>query len=418
MSTRFANSLIFTVAVTLTSLSTVAHAWGERGHFLIGYTAARLFETQPTKADQEKLGVFFSSRTIMFGHLSNIPDISWRDPRHPAVAKANDPNHHFDVEYITGRPDGSPAYLNNIRHIEPNLALFLKKYKNQPSALNPGEKIDMYSLGSGPFRAEQLYNGMVAAFRCAKSKEISADESKPNESWSAHDTFRFNMAARKHFHQPLKDGTYRCTKKTTRLEDLAAAVELGGVMSHFVGDLAQPFHVSADYDGWATGHGGIHAYFETYLLQYLDEKLENDVLTSAQKPARQKQIMNQLDLTTFKNKPIPTIIFHLIADSFSKRKAFYAADDQSIIRLGTKFPLGVKHPKNARKAVRKDFRDPSVQAAYRPLIVERLTVASYLLYKLWYQAWIDGGRPDVHDASYISMPYPLNVPFVREPKGL
>ena len=414
MSTRF---LLLTVSIATVIASNV-YAWGERGHFIIGHTAARLFETQPTKSDQEKLGLFFSSRAIMLGHLSNIPDISWRDPRHPRVAKANAPNHHFDVEYILGKPAHLPDYLNRIRHIEPNLSKFLEKYKNQPSALNPAKKIKMYSLGSAPFRTEQIFNEMVAAFRCAKSKEVAADESRSNESWWAHDTFKYNKVAREHFHEPLKSGDYKCTDKTTRLEDLAAAIELGGIMSHYVGDLAQPFHVSADYDGWATGHGGIHAYFETYLLQYLDENLSADVLKASQDPLRQKMILKQLALKTANHTRVATIMFHLIADSYSKRKAFYMADDRVVLKLGSKYPLGVKRPKHGRPAIRRDFRDPIAQAAYRPLIVERLSVASYLLYKLWYRAWVEGGRPDVHDASYISMPYPLDVPFIREPNGL
>ena len=32
-----------------------------------------------------------------------------------------------------------------------------------------------------------------------------------------------------------------------------------GVMGHFVGDLGQPFHNTTDHDGYAAGHGGIHA---------------------------------------------------------------------------------------------------------------------------------------------------------------
>ncbi len=414
MSTRF---LLLTVSIA-TLLASNVYAWGERGHFIIGHTAARLFETQPTKTDQEKLGIFFSSRAIMFGHLSNIPDISWRDPRHPNVVRANDPNHHFDVEYILGKPTHLAEYLNRIRHIEPNLAKFLKKYKNQPNALNPAKKVNMHSLGSAPFRTEQIFNEMVSAFRCAKSKEVASDKSRPNESWRTHDAFQYDKVAREHFQEPLKGGEYTCTHKTSRLEDLAAAVELGGIMSHYVGDLAQPFHVSADYDGWATGHGGIHAYFETYLLQYLDENLSAEVLKAAQDPQQQKMILEQLDLKTADHTRVSTIMFHLIADSYSKRKEFYQADDRVVLKLGSKFPLGVRRTKHGHPAIRRDFRDPIAQAAYRPPIVKRLTVASYLLYKLWYRAWVEGGRPDVHDASYISMPYPLDVPFIREPKGL
>ena len=41
------------------------------------------------------------------------------------------------------------------------------------------------------------------------------------------------------------------------------ALEEAGAMSHYIGDLSMPLHVSENYDGQMTGQKGIHSWFET-----------------------------------------------------------------------------------------------------------------------------------------------------------
>jgi len=45
-------------------------------------------------------------------------------------------------------------------------------------------------------------------------------------------------------------------EKEKFIEAVNQALLYGGIMSHFVGDLAEPHHTSANYDGWLTGQGG------------------------------------------------------------------------------------------------------------------------------------------------------------------
>lgn len=45
------------------------------------------------------------------------------------------------------------------------------------------------------------------------------------------------------------------------------ALQWAGAMSHYVGDLSQPLHVTQNYNGQLTGQTGIHAWFETTNLQ-------------------------------------------------------------------------------------------------------------------------------------------------------
>jgi hypothetical protein len=57
-------------------------------------------------------------------------------------------------------------------------------------------------------------------------------------------------------------------------------LQWAGAMAHYVGDLAQPLHVTHNYDGQLTGQKGLHAWFESINLgstpaNELEERVEN-----------------------------------------------------------------------------------------------------------------------------------------------
>lgn len=56
---------------------------------------------------------------------------------------------------------------------------------------------------------------------------------------------------------------YKLAVASLRSGDMKSGVEQAGVMSHYIGDLSQPLHVSENYDGKDTGNDGIHSWFET-----------------------------------------------------------------------------------------------------------------------------------------------------------
>jgi len=59
------------------------------------------------------------------------------------------------------------------------------------------------------------------------------------------------------------------------------AVQLAGVLGHYVGDLAQPMHLTSDYDGQSIGRRGVHRYFETTLVDEVSQQtLDRAVLES------------------------------------------------------------------------------------------------------------------------------------------
>jgi hypothetical protein len=68
--------------------------------------------------------------------------------------------------------------------------------------------------------------------------------------------------------------------RSSRYEE---AVQLAGAMSHYIGDLAQPLHVTVNYDGQLTGQKGIHKFFETDNLEDVSyNELHGEVTRRAQ----------------------------------------------------------------------------------------------------------------------------------------
>jgi hypothetical protein len=56
-----------------------------------------------------------------------------------------------------------------------------------------------------------------------------------------------------------------------------------GVLSHYSGDTAMPYHATSDWNGYSKGEGGIHFYFEADCVNVLEPGLAAAVLASARK---------------------------------------------------------------------------------------------------------------------------------------
>ena len=72
---------------------------------------------------------------------------------------------------------------------------------------------------------------------------------------------------------------YRRMVKALQAKDWDKVIQMAGVMGHYVGDIAQPMHVSSDYDGQSIGRPGVHKYFESTLVdQVPHDRLSGDVV--------------------------------------------------------------------------------------------------------------------------------------------
>lgn len=87
---------------------------------------------------------------------------------------------------------------------------------------------------------------------------------------------------------------YRLALQSLKSGDMKTALQYAGTMSHYIGDLSQPLHVSENYDGQMTGNQGIHAYFETTVIT--DEaKIRVDVKQRAQTLLRKRSFTKQFE---------------------------------------------------------------------------------------------------------------------------
>lgn len=75
---------------------------------------------------------------------------------------------------------------------------------------------------------------------------------------------------------------YGLALEALKKQDFATAVQMAGAMSHYIGDLSQPLHVTENYDGQQTKDPGIHKFFETDNLEAADPvALVDDVKAQA-----------------------------------------------------------------------------------------------------------------------------------------
>ncbi len=60
---------------------------------------------------------------------------------------------------------------------------------------------------------------------------------------------------------------FKKLKTALAAKDCMTALQMAGVLGHYIGDLSQPMHNSSDYDGQSIHKPGIHKYFESTLVE-------------------------------------------------------------------------------------------------------------------------------------------------------
>jgi hypothetical protein len=93
---------------------------------------------------------------------------------------------------------------------------------------------------------------------------------------------------------------YQLALNAFKAGDLKSGLEYAGALTHYVGDLSQPLHISENYDGQLTGNKGIHSYFETTIIK--DEfKVRDEVQKRAQNLLKDSQYLNQFNGNLMQN---------------------------------------------------------------------------------------------------------------------
>ncbi|MBK5256470.1 MAG: hypothetical protein JJE39_10590 [Vicinamibacteria bacterium] len=338
-----------------------AHAWGERGHDLVTRVAVRLLAAKVAKGTP--LATQFGRKEFMLGHLSNVPDIVWRN-QGEAIEKQNAPTHFLDLEYISPELTFSTAPLTLDLALARMKELCAIRPKGYVCAAPQGASPDENSAGTAPWRVGQLFRLAVESLKASKAGE------------------KIDSAAIDH------------------------AFLTAGIMSHFVGDLGNPYHTTRNYDGWESGQGGIHSYFESSLVSAYRLALDQEVFDAALTGRGLERVMKQLgaaDRKALSRDPV-ALAMALAFDSHTQLNAVNAIDRKFAV---TK-PSGVGPD---GKSVSAERRDPAeLRARFHDLTVERLATAAEVLADLWFLAWDEAGRPDFK--GYRSFVYPVGPEFI------
>lgn len=337
------------ISVALGS-SSLAQAWGGRGHHLICEVASFLVQ-------EKQLNQFLRTRAHVMGHLCNVPDTQWRNG--PAEqTQAGNSAHYVDLELLQNDVDSLPA----------DFRLLLQKYSGQKNQHDGKPFKDIHKeFGSNWWRAQQLYQ-----------RALSQKNKEQND------------------------------------EAIFAALVNLGVMGHFVGDNAQPLHLTIDYDGWKSGHGGLHSFYEDQVVGALDYGFHQKLY----KEALKLQVAAKMNQTKNKNEKAASAQssdWFLRGSVFDRMRNLGKLSFADVPELFKRDRVLAKSDLKEEKGMQLKTpakRKPAADCVkdFEPLIVKNMARAAVLLAQFWDEAYVELGRPDL--TQYKSYKYPSEVEFV------
>lgn len=330
--------------------SVQAFAWGGRGHDTICRVASFLVKEQG-------LQDYLHNKPQMMGHLCNMPDFYWKSLGGEANQLGNS-THFIDIEVIGLDVKDIPT---DFKKLSADFTGKPNKFKNDGSTI----KSIPTEFGSSWWRVDQfmrLIEGLSKEFALAPPPANFKEEQNND--------------------LPYNKLTYQMFVSM-------------GLMGHFVADNAQPFHTTADYDGYAAGHGGIHAYFEDAVVGQFDGDLDHLVLKEARalknpkflKPVTAIEKMKVLSVIS--NEEIPKL---LKLDPIKKKSTLVKEKGMELKTAAEREPAAVAFKK------------------MKPMIVTEMARGAVLLAHLWDEAYVKAGKPKV--GAYKSYKYPFTVDFV------
>jgi hypothetical protein len=345
--------LLFSLIFITVFSTTQSWAWGNRGHATICEAAIFLMH-------KNQLRNSLREKPAMMAHLCNIPDTYWRGLGSD-ISHLGNPTHFTDVEILGIPTENIPLDYKQV----------ISNFTGKKNAFKEG---NIYSIptefGSDWWRADQFYRRAVA-----DGKKMKAAKTPEGKNPEQNDKTEFNKAA-------------------------FAMAENLGLLGHFVGDDSQPFHSTADYDGYGTGHGGIHSYYEDGVVAAQDGDLLSKVIHRGEE--LQKKTSSEAAFLNGK-----TVL--------EKMRALAVVSRKDIPHIYGMDPVLKKSTENEHKGFfdRKPAkRQPAATVAnrYQPILVTELARGAVLLAQLWDQAYEDAGSPDFQ--AYRSYKYPFTPDFV------
>lgn len=148
-------------------------------------------------------------------------------------------------------------------------------------------------------------------------------------------------------------------------------IELG-VMAHYSGDAAVPYHATADTNGYARGEGGIHFYFENECVDVFEPGLATDVLETAR--ARRAEWLSRWNAAKASPQELALAV---LKESLATVPSVSEIDRRdAVVKLEPSGSKGNASRKPASSGCR----------ALRPIVVLRLAQGAVLTAVLWERA--------------------------------
>lgn len=288
-----APALISIFCLSQLAFENSAFAWGKRGHSIVCETAAQLSSQSP-KAE------FMSAHSFDLGYYCNVPDLVWKK------------GDLYDLEWFNHFMD-MEIFDRDLKS-----ATTEKPFEMDRLAFNAAFPQIKDSAGRAFWRIRELFTAADLLTTQLKKTDLAREErQKLQADWLVH----------------------------------------VGTMGHYVGDLAQPLHVTENYDGQMTDQKGVHAWFEDELVDGLflakGMGLEAEVMQAARaKWARLK--------TKDSARSVLEVVDALAVESNKSLKTLLNLDKK----------IGRKDPVKARRA-------------FHAMIVERMASGAVVLAGLW-----------------------------------
>lgn len=149
-----------------------------------------------------------------------------------------------------------------------------------------------------------------------------------------------------------------------------SAADLG----HYVSDLHQPFHASGNHDGQRSGQDGIHARFESHLVEDMQAGLRFEA-----QPVR-------------RIGPLPAAMERVARESLQWVDNILTADRRIAAEMGIDRRKFRDLPYEERRFPDEYYRRMQSETGF--IVQLRTGEAATVVASLWQQAWEEAGRPD------------------------
>jgi len=350
----FISSLIFHVGPSQ------SWAWGGKGHHHI-CEAATFLVTAP------ELRAFLKSRGNTMGHLCNIPDTFWKSLTGEA-RYLGDPTHYIDPEYLGLQ----------IEHIPLDFKKLEQTYRGKINQYDTTKKIASVAkeVGSVWWRVDQFLRLATGQFKIAAKSDYPKNKQEEQNS-----DLPFNQA-----------------------------VYLGhvylGLMGHYIGDASQPFHVTADFDGYNAGHGGIHAFYEEDIVNELPPDWTGQVVTEALK--LRKNLLKNGTKTNFLTEKNPLRAIQLLTVlSYEDISALKKIDPiLSPSKNKSERGMSLRTPATRKTAA-------EVVPEFKPYVRTHMARGALFLAHMWDKAYFDSSKKAWPISKYKSYRFPFSPEFVK-----